>query len=225
MLFLVASAFAIGPMALAAEETVPANRASFHVPVFQNEFVRVLNVDIPAGRSSGYHIHVPDLVTVIVEDSDSIAQELGRQPNPMAHQPKGNVVYTRYRQGAVTHNVTNAGHSPYHLIGIEVLDSRPGRFSPSSRDVPGYTQVIDNEYVRGWRLLLEPGQSAAPITQRAPGVRVVVTGGEIAEIVPEQLDRGMLLKSGEFAWQDSGIVRAIENRGSTRVELVELEMK
>jgi hypothetical protein len=185
---------------------VPANEASFHVPVFQNDFIRLLNVDIPAGRSSGYHVHLPDLVTVVVEDSDSVAQEFGREPNPPAHQPRGNVVYTKYGEMGLTHNVTNAGRSPYHLIGVEVLKSQLGRFSPSSRaDVPSYLQVIDNENVRGWRLVLEPGQSVAPITQPAPGIRIVVDGGEIAEVVPGHADRAMLLKSGEFAWQGPGI--------------------
>lgn len=212
-----------------AEETavpeVPANKASFHVPVFQNDLIRLLNVDIPAGRNTGYHLHVPDLVTVIVEDSDSVAQERGRQPNPMAHQPKGNAVYTRYGKPGIIHDVTNHGRSPYHLIAFEVLYS-PGRFSPSSRsDVPGYVQVVDNESVRGWRLALDPGQHVAAITQQAPGLRVVVEGGEIAEIVPGQADRAMLLKSGEFFWQEGGVTRGIHNRGATRIEFVEFELK
>jgi hypothetical protein len=205
--------------------TVPAHKASFHVPVFQNDLVRLLNVDIPASQSSGYHTHFPDLVTVVVEDSTSVAQELGRDPNPAAHQPRGNVVYTQYGAG-LTHNVTNVGHSPYHLIGIEVLRTQPGGLAPSSRaDVSNYVKVVDNEHMRGWRLVLEPGQSVAAITQQAPGIRVVVDGGEIAEIVPGQLDRAMLLKSGEFAWQDAGVTRGIRNRGSSRVELVEFELK
>jgi hypothetical protein len=210
----------------AAEETaVPAQKASFHVPVFQNDLIRLLNVDIPARTNTGYHLHMPDLVTVIVEDSDSVAQELGRQPNPVAHQPRGNVVYTAYSKANLTHDVTNLGRSPYQLIAFEMLSS-PGRFSPSLRaDVPGYVQLIDNESVRGWRLVLEPGQQVAAVTQRAPGLRIVIEGGEIAEIVPGQADRGMLLKSGEFAWQDAGVTRGIRNRGMTRIEFVEFELK
>jgi hypothetical protein len=168
---------------------------------------------------------VPDLVTVVVEDSDSVAQEIGRQPNPRLHQPRGNVVYTAYSKARLTHDVTNLGHSPYHLIAFEVLNP-PGHFSPSSRaDVPGYVQVIDNESVRGWRVALEPGQQVAAITQRSPGLRIVVEGGEIAEIVPGQSDRAMLLKSGEFFWQDAGVTRAVHNRSATRIEFVEFELK
>jgi hypothetical protein len=80
------------------ETAIPAHKASFHVPVFQNDFVRLLNVNIPPGRSTGYHLHVPDLVT-----GHRRGLRLGRAgtlptPNPPAHQPKGNVVYTKYGQ-------------------------------------------------------------------------------------------------------------------------------
>ena len=84
---------------------------------------------------------------------------------------------------------------------------------------------MDNERVRGWRLVLEPGQSAAAITQQAPGLRIVLDGGIIAENVPGQPERGMYLKSGEYYWQEPGVTRAISNTGTTRVEFVEFELK
>ena len=36
-------------------------------------------------------------------------------------------------------------------------------------------------FSNGWKLALEPGQSVGPITQSAPGLRVIIDGGEIAE--------------------------------------------
>ena len=102
----------------------------------------------------------------------------------------------------------------------------PGRFTPGSRaDVAGYAQVLDNERVRGWRLVLEPGQSVAAITQKAPGIRVVVDGGELSENVPGQAERAMAPKSGEFFWQEPGVTRAIRNTGTSRIQLVEFELK
>jgi hypothetical protein len=42
---------------------------------------------------------------------------------------------------------------------------------------------------------------------------------------PGQPDRGMTMRQGEFYWQDAGITRAIRNIGTTRLELVEFELK
>jgi hypothetical protein len=35
----------------------------------------------------------------------------------------------------------------------------------------------------------------------------------------------MSLKLGEFYWQDRGVTRAIRNSGTTRLEVVEFELK
>ena len=93
------------------------------------------------------------------------------------------------------------------------------------REGPGYAQILDNERVRAWRSMLEPGQTATAITQKAPGLRVIIDGGEIAESVPGEPDRGMMLRLGDFYWQEPGATRAVRNIGSTRVELVEFELK
>ena len=73
--------------------------------------------------------------------------------------------------------------------------------------------------------MLEPGQSVAAISQRAPGMRIVVDGGEISETVPGALDRGWGLRTGEFFWQDAGVSRAVKNIGTTPINIVEFELK
>jgi nitroreductase len=83
----------------------------------------------------------------------------------------------------------------------------------------------DNARVRAWRLSLEPGQAAPPVTQSAPGIRVVVDGGELVESIPGRPARGMAPRSGDFYWQEAGTTRTVRNVGTTRIELVEIELK
>ena len=56
-------------------------------------------------------------------------------------------------------------------------------------------------------------------------MRVVLDGGEIAEIVPGEPDRGQALRLGDFYWQEPGATRGIRNTGTTRIEIVEFELK
>ena len=79
--------------------------------------------------------------------------------------------------------------------------------------------------VRGWRLVLDPGQSVPAITQQSPGARIVVDGGILVERMPDQPDRMMNLQRGDFFWQDAKATRSLCNAGSTRIELVELELR
>jgi hypothetical protein len=204
---------------------VPVDKAAYHVPVFHNDYLTLLRVNIPSGRSAGYHIHSKDQVSVLIEEADQSGQVLGEQPTPPRRTPRGNVSYTEYSKKTMTHRVNNVGRTAFHNIVIALADAQPARFAPAARDVAGYTQVLDNERVRAWRLVLEPGQAAAAITQNAPGLRIVIDGGEIAESVSGGGDRGMALRLGDFYWQEPGATRAVRNIGSSRIELVEIELK
>ena len=46
------------------DKPVPMDKAPFHIPVFQNDYLILLNVNIPPGRNTGYHIHYADSVSV-----------------------------------------------------------------------------------------------------------------------------------------------------------------
>jgi hypothetical protein len=215
--------------AMAQEEVhaVPIEKAPFHLPVFKNEYVTVLKIDVPPHRNTGYHTHTTDSVSVNIEPADMANQLPGEKQTPPQHSKRGQPNFTAYtNQPPRTHKASNMGETPFHNVSFLLNYPKPGRFSPSSREgVSGYTQIMDNERVRGWRLVLDPGQTSGSFTQAAPGVRIVLDGSEIAEVVPGQADRGMNLRMGEFYWQDPGITRAVRNSGTTRLELFEFELK
>jgi len=221
-----APALALPATAQPEPAAVPIDKAAYHWPVFRNEHVMVLRVLFPPGKGSNYHTHTTDQVGVLVEAGANEGQVLGEPPTPARPGTRGSVGFTAYSKKAFTHKSTNKGTTPFHNVVVALLYPEPGRFTAGSRaDVPGYTQVLDNERVRGWKLALEPGQSVAAITQEAPGLRVVLDGGEIAEIVPGEPDRGQALRLGDFYWQEGGATRGIRNTGTTRVEIVEFELK
>jgi mannose-6-phosphate isomerase-like protein (cupin superfamily) len=208
------------------QTVVPVEQAPYHIPVFSNEYVTVLNVFIPPQRTSGYHRHSLDTLTVLIADAERTGQAQGAAEAALPSRPRGSVNFAFYSREANVHTVTVTGSTSYHNIVIELREPDPDGLMPASRDgVQGYTQLLDNERVRVWRLVLEPGEEAPAITQAAPGIRVVVEGGELIERVPGRPDRGMALRSGEFLWQDAGPTRTVRNSGSTRLELVEAELK
>jgi metallo-beta-lactamase class B len=213
------------PAAAQKDVAVPILRASYHLPVFKNEYVTLLKIEVPPGRNTGYHTHTGDSVSVNIVEADMTNQDLGApQPGPAAHSQRGRANYADYRAQPRSHRASNVGSTPFQNISMIFNSPQPGGFTPSSR-TGGYTQIIDNARVRGWRMALEPGQSSASVTQTAPGLRVILDGGEIVESVPGQPDRGMNLKLGEFYWQDPGITRVIRNIGTTRLDLIEFELK
>ena len=227
-LFALACTLAIPAMAQNKEVGVPILKAPYHLPVFTNEYVTVLKIFIAPGRNTGYHTHTEDSVSVNIVPADMTNQNLGSSEVTRGERAqRGRAGYTSYsKQGPRTHKATNIGETPFHNISFILRNREPGRFTSSSRtNFPGYVQILDNERVRGWRLVLEPGQSTAAITQTAPGLRIVLDGGELVESVPGQADRGWMLATGEFYWQDPGVTRGLRNIGTTRIEIEEFEIK
>jgi opacity protein-like surface antigen len=233
MRHLLAAALAASVLASAAPATaqqepapVPVEKASYHWPVFHNELVTVLRVIFPPGRGSNYHIHSTDQLGVLVEAGENSNQEFGKDPTPPRAGKRGSVGFTAYSKKTFIHRSTNLGKTPFHNVVVSLKSPQPSGFTAGSRaDVAAYQQVLDNERARAWRLILDPGQSAAAITQSAPGMRVVLEGGEITESAVGLPDRGQALRLGDFYWQDAGPTRTLKNTGSSRIEIVEFELK
>jgi hypothetical protein len=207
-----------------APSPVPVEEAPYHVPAFRNDLVTVLNVFIPPQRSSGYHRHSLDSVGVLVSDADRTGQVLGAEANVTPRRGRGSVSFTGYSREPLVHTVAVTGDAPFHNIVVELEYPEPGRFTAGTR-ADRYSVVLDNERVRAWRLTLEPGEAAPAIRQTAPGLRVVIDGGELVESVPGKPDRAKAPRSGEFFWQDAGEMRAVRNVGTTPITLIELELK
>jgi hypothetical protein len=207
-------------------EVVAIDKASYHWPVFKNELVTVLRVLFPPGKGSNYHVHSTDQFGVIIDVGNNANQLLGEEPTAPRPPTRSNVGYTAYSKKSMTHRSTNLGSVPFHNVVVSLNYPEPGRFTAGSRaDVSAYQQVLDNDRVRGWRLMLEPGQAAAAIVQKAPGIRIVVDGGEITESAPGEPDRGQGLRVGDFYWQEAGATRAVRNSGDSKIHIVEFEIK
>lgn len=228
MCLVIASAPAQPAEAQNDERAVPITQAPFHVPVFTNDYVTLLNINVPPGRNTGYHTHTSDSVSVNIEPADMTNQNFGSpdvSAPARAERGRANFANT-VKDGPRTHKASNVGPTPFHNVTVILRRPGPYGFTPSSRTaVHGYIQILDNERLRGWRVALEPGQSTGEIKQQSPGLRIVIDGGVLAEVVPGQADRGMSLKAGEFLWQEAGTTRAVKNTGATRLEFVEFELK
>src|SRR5215831_15348039 len=59
------------------DKPVRMEKAPFHIPVFQNDCLILLNVDIPPGRNTGYHIHYADSVSVNLMPASQTNQSYG----------------------------------------------------------------------------------------------------------------------------------------------------
>jgi hypothetical protein len=230
-LFVLACALAQPASAQLEDTPVPMDKASFHIPIFSNDYVIMLNINIPPGRDTGYHTHYADSVSVNLSTASTTSQTYGSSevsaPGTGRNGIPGRTTFFNVTEdGQRTHKATNVGPTPFHNISFILKDRGAAQHTVSDRSgVGGYAQIIDNARLRAWRVVLEPGEGTGQITQTAPGLRVYVQGGVLAEVVPGSADRGMAPYAGDFIWQDAGQTRAVRNTGTTLIEFVEFELK
>src|SRR6478609_4523095 len=176
---------------------VPVKKAPFHLFTFEDENMALENVTLPPGRSTRYHSHDQDLVFVITSGAKITNQVLGKEPVELEFK-QGEVRFAGYTKTHGVHQIANIEKDKTMLLlAVGIVYSEPGRYTVSSRP-PKYEVALDNDRVRAWRLKLNPGESAPPIRQTAPGARFVVTGGMVAEKRTGRPDQPIVLQNHDF---------------------------
>src|SRR6202166_1117867 len=127
-LFVLACALAQSASAQLEDKPVPMEKAPFHIPVFQNDYLILLNVNIPPGRNTGYHIHHADSVSVHVMPGSQTNQNYGSNevsaPGTGGEGAPGRATFTNVtKDGPRTHKASNVGPTPFHNISF-ILKSR-----------------------------------------------------------------------------------------------------
>jgi pimeloyl-ACP methyl ester carboxylesterase len=213
-------------------EASPAPRAGAAgwMPRFENEYVRVRDLELDPGQATPWQEWKDwrlDFAYVVVSAADIVFEHKAAGMRERVRREAGLVHYVGAagrEEGAS--RVSNAGTTVYRQLRIELLLPRPSGFAPSVRpEAPGCSLVLDNERLRAWRLALEPGQAAPPVTGSAPGLRIFLTAGRVGEAADGLPERVIEVEAGGFEWQAPSAARSVRNPGKSRVELVEFELK
>jgi hypothetical protein len=99
---------------------IPARLEPHHRVVFENQYVRILEVEIPPGDSTLFHTHSNDNLAVRLSAALSETQIQGEdwRASPVA---MGSVSFTEGSKKPYTHRVKNVGTVVYHVIDVEFL--------------------------------------------------------------------------------------------------------
>jgi quercetin dioxygenase-like cupin family protein len=197
-----------------------------HHPKFENEFVRVWDVTVPAGDATLWHAHRNDNVVVVLGGASLRIETAGAAPNEV----QWNFGDVRFGKATYVHRAMNVGTTPFHNFTIELLKAPIGSSAETKLKEPiTRAPAFENERVRAYRLTLEPGQSTSMHTHLLAGLAVAITAGEIevtseGKTKPAKPDR-LTLPLGDVRWRSGAVTHSIKNVGKTRFEAVDIELK
>jgi len=111
----------LGGSGAALIEPVPVDKEPHHHFVFQNQYVRVLDVVFPAGEASLFHTHSNDNVGIPISGDRTQSQPYDGAWTEVQDVKPGEAGLRKARGQAYTHRVRSAGKLPFHVIDVEIF--------------------------------------------------------------------------------------------------------
>jgi hypothetical protein len=101
---------------------VQVSQEPFHRVVFQNKYVRILDVLLQPKDTTQFHIHSLPSLFVYFTNSRVSSQIKGKEWVKSQAVP-GQVRYTSYVEDTLIHRVTNLDAVPFHVNDLEILST------------------------------------------------------------------------------------------------------
>ncbi len=203
--------------------------------LFENDDVRVWEMDLKPGDVCGLHHHTLDYVLFILASAVVGVESPGRRSYSLP--AKARSVY--YIPAGGIESAHNVGATRFFEALFELKrPHRPGRPQPGfvgcealaeREPEPGVTTIIDNDRVRVVETTLTPG-GQSPMRRFGHDTATYVIDGSRVQFIErtddgEERSRGETLSPGQVIWQRKGVQQAIANLGTGRFRQVAVEVK
>jgi hypothetical protein len=138
---------------------VPVRQEPLHHNVFENNWVRVLDVHIPPGDTTQFHKHETPSVFIVLNPVKTGSQVIQEEQTSTALRGDSAISFESFATTPRIHRVWNEDTTEFHVMDIELLSKgQPAIASPFS-NVPGSQLLIDAIPARVYRLIIEGGKN------------------------------------------------------------------
>ena len=197
--------------------------------VVDNQLVRVISAtDMPHAKGARHH-HEFNRVMIYLDGGDlEITYDDGHKDEQ--HWKAGDVAWSL---AGPYHTSENVGPRPVHIIEIELKEPGPvvspvrkTELDPIAIDPEHNTLLLENDQVRVIKSWREPG-GAEKMHQHVGRGRVTVflTDADTNVKLADGTTNALHAKAGDVRWSDGPVTHTSRNTGSSRLEVVVVEVK
>jgi len=222
------------PAAAADSPIVLVHHEPHHRQVFQYGPMRILDLQIPPGDRSWFHVHEWPVLYMTLGRSTNRVQNLGgdwsggaptagaapRPPPPPAESPRATST-TSYPEEPITHRLENVGDGLFRAMVVVNETHGDDTRSVAAAGFDG-TPELSNPWFRSYRVTLAAGAKTPQHEHRAPVVIFQATAGKGTATGPMNFEFN---EPGQWAFFDAGVAHEIENTGTGPIELLEIEVR
>jgi quercetin dioxygenase-like cupin family protein len=201
-----------------AQEAVAVSKEPMHKNVFENEYLRVLDVRISPGDTTQFHKHETPSVfislhpvrtgsQVIIEDGSATVLSLDRR-----------ITFESFYKSPRIHRVWNADTSVFHVMDVEVL-SKGDKKIAAPIALPEFKELFDAPPVRTYRVTLKSNQAIEIKRNTAVLVVGLTDAGKV------MVNSKSFLKEGDFLFIPPSEKINLVNKEQNEYSFALLELK
>jgi hypothetical protein len=202
-------------------QVVTVSKEPRHHTILQNKFVRVLNVWLPPGDTTLFHIHATPSLFAILSNTYTGSQIMGEDWSDINVSVAGTVWYRSFFQDTLVHRVANFDMIPFQANDIEILSSY-NKNASSKKQLP-YTLLFDNEKASAYQLRSAPIKNQI-IKDRGPMIAILISGEALFYYATGSKQRTEI-KTGKALYIEPGTAFYFAGEGSKEINMVLFEIK
>jgi hypothetical protein len=199
---------------------VPVREEPRHHQVFQNQYIRILDVIIPPGDTSLFHIHATPSLFLIFNSRDVTSQVKGKGWI-RDHSVAGKSWYRSFINDTLIHRVSNQDSLAFHATDIELLQTFENH-DKSQRILP-YPFLYDNEKAIAYSILKKQDNIEIP-TDHRPMIAELVEGNK-AIFINKETGKSNEIAEGHFFYMEPGKPYTFSVEGKGEINMVIFEIK
>ena len=192
-----------------------------HHNVFENEFIRILDVHLGPGDTTLYHLHNTPSVFIVFTNTNVGSQLIGQQSQKGAN-ITGEVSYDNLNTPR-THRVWNEDTSWFHVMDIEITSTKQKKNIADLQN-SALKLLFNKQQVNGYNLELK----AATNIQLPPstdGYLLISKSESIIEFKIDEAVQDRIMKPSHYIWIEAGKKISIKNMDSKAANFVLLQFK
>jgi hypothetical protein len=192
-----------------------------HHNVFENEYVRILDVYLGPKDTTQYHLHNIPSVFIILSDCKVTSQLAGGQPQPGAN-ISGNISYDGMKTERI-HRVWNEDTAWFHVMDIELTSQKP-KVNINILQNPSLKLLFNQQEVNGYEAEVRTG-GPLHLPSSPSGYLLISKEAAAIDMVIDNVTQQRLMKAGHYAWIAPGKSFSIRSNETKPVSLIILQLK
>jgi hypothetical protein len=198
---------------------LPVSKEPMHHNVFENSYLRVLDVHLAPGDTSLFHKHETPSVFIVLNPVKTGSEVIIEDGASTALLKDSAISFESFARSPRIHRVWNADTSEFHVMDVEILNKDHRDIGPTTKSAD-FRLLFDEQSLRGYRVTLKAGGKIS-LPASYPYLVVCLNDAASNAII----NKKVFIKKGDYLFIKPGEKISFNNKGKQAYSFAVIEVK